>query len=48
VIQALVRNSLAAPFILGVSSGAAVGATLVIIFGAYKILVLYALSIAAF
>ena len=47
-IQALVRNSLADPFILGVSSGASVGATLVIIFGAFKIFGQYALSTAAF
>ncbi|MFC0560243.1 FecCD family ABC transporter permease [Halalkalibacter alkalisediminis] len=47
-IQALVRNSLADPFILGISSGASVGATLVIIFGAFKYFGLYSLSIAAF
>lgn len=47
-IQALVRNSLADPFILGVSSGASVGATLVIIFGAFQIFGQYSLSIAAF
>lgn len=47
-IQALVRNSLADPFILGVSSGASVGATLVIIFGAFKLFGQYALSAAAF
>ncbi|WP_238458103.1 FecCD family ABC transporter permease [Alkalihalobacterium alkalinitrilicum] len=47
-IQALVRNSLADPFILGVSSGASVGATLVIIFGAFKLFGQYALSTAAF
>ncbi len=47
-IQALVRNSLADPFILGVSSGASVGATLVIIFGAFKLFGQYALSMAAF
>ncbi|WP_435521069.1 FecCD family ABC transporter permease [Alkalihalophilus pseudofirmus] len=48
VIQALVRNSLADPFILGVSSGASVGATLVIIFGAFSAFGQWALSIAAF
>jgi iron complex transport system permease protein len=47
-IQALVRNSLADPYILGVSSGASVGATLVIIFGAFKFFGHYALSSAAF
>lgn len=47
-IQALVKNSLADPYILGVSSGASVGATLVILFGAFGIFGQYALSIAAF
>ncbi len=47
-IQALVRNSLADPYILGVSSGASVGATLVILFGAFKLFDHYALSVAAF
>ena len=47
-IQALVRNSLADPYILGVSSGASVGATLVILFGALQFFGQYALSIAAF
>ncbi len=48
VIQALVRNSLADPYILGVSSGASVGATLVIIFGAFSTFGQFALSTAAF
>jgi len=47
-IQALVRNSLADPYILGVSSGASVGATLVIILGAFSLFGHYALSFAAF
>ena len=47
-IQALVRNSLADPYILGVSSGASVGATLVILTGAFQIFGQYALSFAAF
>lgn len=47
-IQALVRNSLADPYILGVSSGASVAATLVILFGAFSFLGQYALSIGAF
>lgn len=47
-IQALVRNSLADPYILGVSSGASVAATLVIIFGAFRFLGQYALSLSAF
>ena len=47
-IQALVRNSLADPYILGVSSGASVGATLVILFGAMRFFGPYSLPIAAF
>jgi iron complex transport system permease protein len=47
-VQALVKNSIADPYILGVSSGASVGATLVITAGAFSILGIYALSIAAF
>lgn len=47
-IQALVRNSLADPYILGVSSGASVGATLVILVGIFDIFGQYALSLAAF
>lgn len=47
-IQALVRNSLADPYILGVSSGASVGATLVILLGAFNLFGQYALSLAAF
>src|SRR5699024_2912910 len=46
-IQALVRNSLADPYILGVSSGASVGATLVILVGAFDLFGNYALSFAA-
>ncbi|GLC88438.1 FecCD family ABC transporter permease [Lysinibacillus piscis] len=47
-IQAIVRNSIADPYILGVSSGASVGATLVILVGAFSFLGMYALSISAF
>lgn len=47
-IQALVRNSLADPYILGVSSGASVGATLVILLGVFGLFGDYALSFAAF
>ncbi|QDQ01145.1 iron chelate uptake ABC transporter family permease subunit [Lysinibacillus fusiformis] len=47
-IQALVRNSIADPYILGVSSGATVGATAVIILGAFSFFGIYALSISAF
>lgn len=47
-IQALVRNSIADPYILGVSSGASVGATSVILLGTFSFLGMYALSFAAF
>ncbi|CAM4265252.1 iron ABC transporter permease [Paenibacillus alkaliterrae] len=47
-IQALIRNSLADPYILGVSSGASVAATLVIIFGAFSFFGAYSLSLSAF
>ncbi len=47
-IQALVKNSIADPYILGVSSGASVGATSVILLGAFSIFGVYALSVAAF
>lgn len=47
-IQALVRNSLADPYILGVSSGASVGATLVILIGAFSFFGPFALPLAAF
>jgi iron complex transport system permease protein len=48
VIQALVRNSLADPYIIGVSSGSSVAATLVILFGALPFFGQYALSLGAF
>lgn len=48
VIQALLRNSLADPYILGVSSGSSTAAVLVIIFGALPMFGQYALSLAAF
>ncbi|ABA24864.1 transport system permease protein (plasmid) [Trichormus variabilis ATCC 29413] len=47
-MQALVRNSLADPYILGVSSGASVGAVLVILFGVFASLGIYAVSVGAF
>lgn len=47
-MQALVRNQLADPFILGVSSGAAAFATLGMLFGAFSFLGVYSLSISAF
>lgn len=46
--QALVRNNLADPFILGVSSGAAAFATLGMLFGVFSFLGTYSLSISAF
>lgn len=47
-VQALVRNALADPFVLGVSSGAAVGANAVLLFGSLAALGVWALSTAAF
>ncbi|MDR0684363.1 MAG: iron ABC transporter permease [Spirochaetaceae bacterium] len=47
-MQALVRNQLADPFILGVSSGAAAAATLGMLFGVFSFLGTYSLSISAF
>jgi iron complex transport system permease protein len=44
VVQVLVRNALADPFLLGISSGASVGATSVLLFGAFASLGLWALS----
>ncbi len=47
-MQALVRNELADPFILGVSNGATAFATLGMLFGAFSFLGTYSLSISAF
>lgn len=47
-IQALVRNALADPYILGVSSGASVGAVTVSLFGALSVFGIYAVSVGAF
>ncbi len=47
-MQATVRNSLADPYVLGISSGASVGASIVILFGNWLPFRLYAISIAAF
>jgi iron complex transport system permease protein len=44
VVQVLVRNALADPFLLGVSSGASVGATAVLLFGAFASLGAWAIS----
>ena len=45
VVQVLVRNALADPFLLGVSSGASVGATAVLLFGAFAALGVWAISV---
>jgi iron complex transport system permease protein len=45
VVQVLVRNALADPFLLGVSSGASVGATAVLLFGAFASLGIWAISV---
>lgn len=47
-MQAMVRNELADPFILGVSSGASCFATLGMIFGVFSFLGTYALPMSAF
>lgn len=47
-MQAMVRNPIAEPYILGVTSGASVGAVLVILLGWFKFWGQYALSGAAF
>ncbi|MCD7437307.1 iron ABC transporter permease [Streptomyces lincolnensis] len=47
-VQAMVRNALADPFVLGISSGAAVGANAVILLGAFAGLGVWALSLSAF
>jgi iron complex transport system permease protein len=44
VVQVLVRNSLADPFLLGISSGASVGATAVLLFGFFGALGIWAVS----
>jgi len=48
IVQAMVRNALADPYVLGISSGASVGATAVVLFGTFGALGIYALSTAAF
>ena len=47
-MQALVRNPLADPYILGISSGASVGAVTVLAFGAFAFAGIYAISVGAF
>ena len=48
VMQAVIRNPLADPYILGVSSGAALGATASIILGSFSMFGIYGVSIGAF
>lgn len=48
VMQAVTRNALADPFLLGISSGAALGAVLVLLMGVFSSLGIYALSVGAF
>jgi iron complex transport system permease protein len=48
IMQAMVRNPLADPYLLGVSSGASVGAVAVLAFGALASAGLYALTAGAF
>ena len=48
VMQALIRNKLADPFILGVSSGASVFATLGMLFGTFSVFGVYSLPLSAF
>lgn len=47
-VQAMVRNALADPYILGVSSGASVGAVLVSVLGGFSLLGVHAVSAGAF
>lgn len=47
-MQALVRNSLADPYLLGISSGASVGAVLVIGWGAFAFAGVYAVAVGSF
>lgn len=47
-MQALVRNPLADPYIFGISSGASVGAVMVLAFGAFAFAGIYAISVGAF
>lgn len=47
-VQAIVRNPLGDPFVLGISSGASVGASAVALFGLFSAFGLYAQSTAAF
>ena len=48
VMQAVVRNPLADPYVLGLSSGASLGATLAILLGAFSWFGNYGVSVGAF
>ena len=48
VMQAMVRNPLADPYMLGVSSGASVGAVSVLAWGSFALAGVYAISAGAF
>lgn len=48
VMQAIVRNPLADPYILGISSGSSVGATAAILLGTFAVFGNYGISIGAF
>ena len=48
VMQAMVRNPLADPYMLGVSSGASVGAVSVLAYGTFAFAGLYAITVGAF
>ena len=48
ILQALTRNALADPYILGISSGASVGAVAVILLGFFSFFGVFSISIAAF
>ncbi|QCH22223.1 FecCD family ABC transporter permease [Mycobacteroides salmoniphilum] len=47
LVQAMVRNALADPYVLGISSGASVGATAVVVYGVLGTFGVYALSLSA-
>ena len=47
-MQAVVRNPLANPYVLGISSGASLGATMAILLGAFTVFGNYGVSVGAF
>ena len=48
IMQAVVRNPLANPYVLGISSGASLGATMAILLGAFTVFGNYGVSVGAF